>query len=253
MLVHLILSQRSLSSVLFIPSTLFCSSEVISTSLSSTSLIHSSASDVLLLIFSRVFLISVIVLFVSVCLFFNSFGSLLSDCYIFSILFSRFLIIFTIIILNYFSGGLPISSSFIWTFVFLVCSFICVVFLCLFIIIFLTYCVWSLLFPGFKIGFFLPFGFCPPKVGPVVSVSFLWGEICAEFLFVCLFFLWWARLSEVVVLSADDWVYICLVSCLYEASCTGCYWGLCDARSCIQLVSFVWFLTIWHSLGLVLW
>ena len=74
MLVHLILSQRSLrrSSVLFIRFTLLCSSEVISTILSSSSLIHPSASNVLLLIPSRVFLISVIVLFVSVCLFFNS-------------------------------------------------------------------------------------------------------------------------------------------------------------------------------------
>ena len=53
MLVHLTWSQRSLrlSSALFILFTLFCSSEVISTSLSSSSLIHSSASDVLLLIF----------------------------------------------------------------------------------------------------------------------------------------------------------------------------------------------------------
>ena len=56
-----------LSSVLFILFTLFCSSEVISTILSSNSLIHSSASDILLLIPSRVFLISAIVLFVSVC------------------------------------------------------------------------------------------------------------------------------------------------------------------------------------------
>ena len=45
---------------------LFCSSEVISTILSSSSLIHSSASDIVLLIPSRVFLISVIV-FVSTC------------------------------------------------------------------------------------------------------------------------------------------------------------------------------------------
>ena len=36
---------------------------------------------------------------------------------------------------------------------------------------FLTYCVWGLLFPGFKVAFFLSFGFCPPKVGPVVCVS----------------------------------------------------------------------------------
>ena len=74
MLVHLIFLQRSLrlSSVLFILFTSFSSIEVISTILSSSSRIHSSASDILLLIPSRVLLISVIVLFVSVCLFFNS-------------------------------------------------------------------------------------------------------------------------------------------------------------------------------------
>ena len=62
MLVCLTLSQRALrlSSVLFILFTLFCSSEVISATLSSSSLICSSASDILLLIPSRVFLISVI-------------------------------------------------------------------------------------------------------------------------------------------------------------------------------------------------
>ena len=64
MLMCLIWSQRSLrlSSALFIPFTLFCSSEVISTILSSSSLIRSSALDILLLIPPRVFLISVIVL-----------------------------------------------------------------------------------------------------------------------------------------------------------------------------------------------
>ena len=40
-----------------------------------------------------------------------------------------------------------------------------------------------------KVEFFLPFGFCPPKDGPVVCVSFIYSEISAEFLFVCLFFL----------------------------------------------------------------
>ena len=67
MLVHLILSQMSLklSSVIFLLYTLFCSSEVISIILSSSSLICSSASGILLLIPCRVFLISVIVLFVS--------------------------------------------------------------------------------------------------------------------------------------------------------------------------------------------
>ena len=74
MLVLLILSQRSLrlSLVLFILFTLFCSSGVISTILSSSTLIYSSASDILLLIPSRVFLTSIIVLFVSACLFFNA-------------------------------------------------------------------------------------------------------------------------------------------------------------------------------------
>ena len=143
LLVHLILSQRSLRlySVLFTLFTLLCSSEVISTILSSSLLIHSSASAILLLILSRVFL-NFSNCVVSVCLFFNYFRSLLIDSCIFSILFSRFLIIFTIIILNYFSGSLPISSSFIWTSVFLVCSFICVVFLCFFFF-FNLFCLWS--------------------------------------------------------------------------------------------------------------
>ena len=67
-----------------------------------------------------------------VCMF-NSFRSFLIDSYILFILFSRFLIIFTIIILNYLSGSLPIFSSFIWA---SVCSLTCVVFLCFFIIFF---------------------------------------------------------------------------------------------------------------------
>ena len=109
-----------------------------------------------------------------------------------------------------------------------------------------TLCVWGLLFPGFKVEFFLAFGFCPPKFGPVVC-----GEICAELLFVCLFFLWWARLSEVVILSADDWacIYVFLLLLFRWGSCTGCYWWLGEARACIQVVSFVWVLTIWYSLS----
>ena len=57
MFVHLIWSQRSLrlSSVLFILFALFCSSEVISNIFSSSSLIHSSASDILLSIPSRAY------------------------------------------------------------------------------------------------------------------------------------------------------------------------------------------------------
>ena len=80
MLVCLILSQRSLRlySVLFILFTLFCFSEVISTILSSSSLIR-SVSAILLLIPSRVFLTSVIVLFV--CLFF-SFSRSFVNCFL---------------------------------------------------------------------------------------------------------------------------------------------------------------------------
>ena len=86
MLVCLILSQRSLrlSSVLFILFTLFCSSEVISTILSSSSLIHFLLQIFCYWFLLELLLISVIVLFVSVCLFFNSFRSLLIDSYIFS-------------------------------------------------------------------------------------------------------------------------------------------------------------------------
>ena len=48
-------------------------------------------------------------------------------------------------------------------------------------------------------------------------------------------------------------LYFCFVCCLDEVSCTGCYWWLGDSHSCIQVVSFVWVLTIWYCLGLVLW
>ena len=77
---------------------------------------------------SREFLISFIV-FITVCLLFSSSRSLLNVSYIFSILFPRFWIIFTIITLNSFSGTLPISSSFVLSGGFLPCSFICCVFL----------------------------------------------------------------------------------------------------------------------------
>ena len=60
--------------------TLFCSSELISTILSSSSLIRSSASAILLLIPSRVFLTSVIVLFVFAYVFFNSSAESLQSC-----------------------------------------------------------------------------------------------------------------------------------------------------------------------------
>jgi len=87
-----------------------------------------------------------------------------------------------------------------------------------------SYCVWGFLFPGFSVEFFLPFGFCPPKVGPVVCVSFRVRFVQSFCLLACLFFLWWARLRDVVILSAHNWVCIFVVYCLDEVSCTGCYW-----------------------------
>ena len=63
------------------------------------------------------------------------FSILVSRLFIYnSILFSRFLIILTIIILYSFSGRLHISSSLVWFGVLLSCSFTCWVFLCLFIL-----------------------------------------------------------------------------------------------------------------------
>ena len=131
-LVHFILSQMSLrlASVLFILFSLFCSSEIISNILSFRSLIRSSTSNIQLLIPSRIFLISVIV-FVSVCVLFNSSRSLLIVLHFLHFVFKLFDNLYYHYS-EFFSGSLPISSSFIWTSVFLVYSFIYAVFLCLF-------------------------------------------------------------------------------------------------------------------------
>ena len=99
------------------------------------------------------------VLLMIACLLFSSSRSLLNVPCIFSTLFPRFLIIFTNIILNHFSGTLPISSSFVRSHGFLpaLSSAVCfsVFSLCL------TYCVWGLLFAGCR--FIVPtvFRVCP--------------------------------------------------------------------------------------------
>ena len=42
------------------------------------------------------------------------------------------------------------------------------------------------------------------------------------FLFVCLLFLWWSRLSDMVILSADDWVCTLFLFVVYIRSpCQG--------------------------------
>ena len=101
-----------------------------------------------------------------------------------------------------------------------------------------------------RLEFFLPFGFCPPKVGPVVCVSFVYGEICAE-IFVSLF------VFPLMVKAEWGGNPVCWWYGLYF--CLLFRWGvlhrvlLVVVWSCVQVVSFVWVLTIWYSLGLVLW
>ena len=126
-LMHLILSQISLrvSSVLFLLFTLFCSLTVISSILPSSLLILSSASDSLLLNYFRVFLISVVMLFVSVSLFFNSSRDFFINSCTFSVLFSNcWSFYYHFFFLNPSSEiciyssvfGLPCYSSFVWCF-----------------------------------------------------------------------------------------------------------------------------------------
>ena len=109
--------------------------------------------------------------------------SLLNVSCIFSILFQRFWIIFTIITLNPFSGRVPISSSFFWSGGFLSCSFICCVFLCLLILlnllclgspfcrlqVYSSHCFWCLS-PVAKVGSVGCVGFLMEGTGACVLV-----------------------------------------------------------------------------------
>ena len=178
------------------------------------------------------------VLFVSVCLFFNSSRSFNWFLHFLHFVFSV-LILFTII-LNSFSGSLPISPSFIWTSVILVCSFISVLFLCLFIniIIILTYCVWVLLFPVFKVEFF-PSWFLPSWGWSSVMYKLHIGwDLC--WVLVCLFVFLLMCKAEWGVNPVCWWLGLCF--------CFACYLddilhrvllvvGWCGFY--IQVVSFV--------------
>ena len=95
-----------------------------------------------------------------------------------SILFSRFLIILTIIMLNSFSGRLYISSFFVWFGVLLSCSFTCWVFLCISILFRLLcfgcpICILAVCGP-FLLWRFLTVG----GIGWVACQSFLVREAC---------------------------------------------------------------------------
>ena len=79
---------------------------------------------------------------------------------------------------------------------------------------FLTYSVCGLLFPDFKVEFFLSFGFCP-KFHPVVCVSFLWSECVLSF---CLFVFPLMGKAEWSGNPVCWWFgfYFCFVCCLDE-------------------------------------
>ena len=108
-----------------------------------------------------------------VCWLFSSSMSLLNVSSIFSILFPRFWIIFTIITVNSFSGRLPLSSSLVWSGGFIPCSFICCVFLYLLIFLNLLFLVPP--FRRLQVCSFRCFWCLPPvaKIGSVGCVGFL--------------------------------------------------------------------------------
>ena len=176
---------------------------------------------------------------------------------IFYILLLRLWNIFTVIIMNYFSGSFLISSLFIWSCEFLPCFFICPIFLCLFFFFFsLTYSIWSLLsqtlgtYPFFLLVFALSgkgcFSGCVDFLLGVTWASVVVEEVSFVFLFfvfVCFFlisFSWRARLCEVVyfgvsveILSADD-CYCAFVLPVDWVSCPAVYMQLGDTRLCVQ-------------------
>ena len=93
---------------------------------------------------------------------------------------------------------------------------------------------------------------------PVVCVSFIQGRWDLCWVFVCLFVFPLMGMAEWGGDPVCWWLYLCFcfVCCLDEGSCAGWYRWLADARSCIQVVSFLWVLTIfmiWYFLVLVLW
>ena len=149
MLVYLMLSQRSLRLSLFL---------LIIFSISySVTVISTIVFQVTYLFFCLSYsAIDSLVHYSAVCLFFSSYRSLVNIYRIFSIVFPRSWIIFTIIILNSFSGRLPISTSFSCFSGVLSCPFIWDIILCIFILINFLWC-----------------GFCSGSYGIVVLGSFI--------------------------------------------------------------------------------
>ena len=139
------------------------------------------------------------------CLLFSSSMSLLNLSYIFSILFPRLWIIFTIITLNSFSGRLPISSSFFGLVSLYLAPSSAV---CFSVFSFcLTYCVWGLLFAA--CWFIIPvvFGVCPQWLRLVQWV--VWAS-------------WWRGLVPVFW-----WMRLDLVFLVGRTASGGVFWGVC--------------------------
>ena len=152
---------------------------VISAILSSSSLICPSASVILLLISSSLFFISVIVWFLTYCLFFSSSRSFLIFLIHASILFPRSWIIFTVITLNSFSGRLPVFLFPLHSYGLVgfyvppsSASYFSVISFCL------TYCFYVLLSTGCRVIVPLASVVCPlvSEVGPGACAGFLVGR-----------------------------------------------------------------------------
>ena len=155
---------------------------------------------------------------------------------IFYILFLRLWNFFTVIILNYFSGSFLISSLFIWSCEFLPCFFICPIFLCL-PFFFLTYCIWSLLFPDLRDISLLPLVFALGGKGCFSGLCWFLvrGDMtlhCSgggEFCFLFFFFLFqkdmavWGGIFWSVYQNPVCWwllLCFCLASWLGKLSCS---------------------------------
>ena len=139
------------------------------------------------------FKISFIVLFIIVCLLFSSSRSLLNVSCIFSILFTRFWIIFTIITLNSFLVDclFPLHLFGLVGFYLAPSSAVCfsVFSLCL------SYCVWGLLFAGCRFIVPFVFGVCPQwlwLIQWIVQASW-WRGLVPVF--------WWMRLDLVFLVG----------------------------------------------------
>ena len=134
MLVHLILSQKSLSVSVLISFHSFSLSNSVAVISTNVYLVHYNfASVILLLTPSSIFFMPVIVFSISVGLFFTFSNSLLNSSCIFTLCASTLFMIFWIsfiISLNLFSDTLPIYAAFGYSSTYLPCSFVYSIFLC---------------------------------------------------------------------------------------------------------------------------